>query len=90
MKTSNLVGGIVLIALGVIFLGNELDWFDIRFRDVFRFWPVILIAYGIYYLVRGTQRPPYEPMDPYRKPDYPTDTPSTPVNPTNSSETSQP
>ena len=73
MKTSNLVGGIILIALGVIFLGNELDWFHIRFRDVFRFWPVLLIGYGIYYLVRGTQRPPYEPMDPYRKPDYPTD-----------------
>lgn len=90
MKTSNLVSGLVLIVLGVIFLGNELDWFHIRFRDVFRFWPVILIAYGIYYLVRGTQRPPYEPMDPYRKPDYSSETPPSTSYPSDSSEKPQP
>lgn len=78
MKTSNLIGGVVLIVLGLIFLGNELDWFHIRFRDIFRFWPVVLIAYGVYYLVRGTQRPPYEPTDPR---DYPTPPSSTPSNP---------
>lgn len=66
MKNSNLIGGSILIVLGVIFLGNELDWFHIRFRDVFRFWPVILIAYGIYYLVRGTQSPPQNPENPYQ------------------------
>ncbi len=66
MKNSNLIGGSVLIVLGVIFLGNELDWFHIRFRDVFRFWPVVLIAYGIYYLVRGTQPPPQNPQNPYQ------------------------
>ncbi|MCY7350163.1 MAG: DUF5668 domain-containing protein [Cytophagaceae bacterium] len=64
MKTSNLVGGIVLIVLGVIFLGNELDWFHIRLRDVFRFWPLVLIAYGVYFLVRSKQRPPHSPENP--------------------------
>jgi hypothetical protein len=86
MKTSNLIGGLVLIVLGVIFLGNELDWFHIRFRDVFRFWPVILIAYGIYYLVRGSQRPPYEPTNPR---DYSTPPSSTPTHSSDSSETPQ-
>jgi predicted membrane protein len=36
--------GIVLIAIGVLFLGNNLEFFYFRFRD---FWPLILILIGL-------------------------------------------
>jgi Domain of unknown function (DUF5668) len=42
------VGPILLIVLGVLFLLDELNW--IRFYDVVRFWPLILIALGAYLL----------------------------------------
>lgn len=65
MRTSNLIGGTALIILGIIFLGNELDWFHIYFRDIFRFWPLVLIGYGVYLLVRSQQRrPPQSPENP--------------------------
>jgi Domain of unknown function (DUF5668) len=43
------VGPIVLIVLGVVFLLSEFDL--IRFRDIARFWPVLLILIGAYSLV---------------------------------------
>jgi Domain of unknown function (DUF5668) len=42
------IGPIVLIVLGVIFLLSEFDL--IRFRDIARFWPVLLILIGAYSL----------------------------------------
>lgn len=42
------VAPVVLICLGVLFLLNNLDL--VRFRDVARFWPVFLIAVGVYML----------------------------------------
>ena len=42
------VGPILLIVLGVLFLLDELNW--VRFYDVVRFWPLILIALGTYLL----------------------------------------
>jgi hypothetical protein len=42
------VAPVFLIVLGVIFLLNNLDL--IRFRDVARYWPVFLIALGVYML----------------------------------------
>jgi len=42
------VGPIVLIVLGVVFLLSEFDL--IRFRDIARFWPVLLILIGAYSL----------------------------------------
>jgi TM2 domain-containing membrane protein YozV len=42
------VGPILLIAIGVLFLLNNMDL--LRFRDVARFWPVFLIAIGAYML----------------------------------------
>ncbi len=42
------VAPVVLIALGVVFLLNNLDL--IRFRDVARYWPIFLIALGVYML----------------------------------------
>ena len=42
------VAPVLLIGLGVLFLLNNLDL--IRFRDVVRFWPLFLIALGVYLL----------------------------------------
>jgi len=39
---------VVLIALGVLFLLNNLGW--LHLRDMLRYWPVLLIALGIYML----------------------------------------
>ena len=40
------VGGVVLIALGVLFLLNTLQ--VVQFRQILKFWPVGLIALGVY------------------------------------------
>ncbi|HZT39495.1 MAG TPA: DUF5668 domain-containing protein [Bryobacteraceae bacterium] len=42
------VAPVLLIALGILFLLINFDL--IRFRDVIRFWPVFLIALGVYML----------------------------------------
>jgi Domain of unknown function (DUF5668) len=42
------VAPIVLIALGILFLLNNLGWLELR--RVFRYWPVLLIAAGLYML----------------------------------------
>jgi hypothetical protein len=42
------VGPAILIALGVLFLLNNLD--VIRFREILRYWPIGLIALGAYML----------------------------------------
>ena len=44
------VGPAVLIAVGVLFLLNNLD--ILRVRQLFRYWPIVLIAVGIYMLVQ--------------------------------------
>ncbi len=46
-RSSSVVGGIVLIAVGVIFLLDR--WFDINMRDL---WPLILVAVGVWLLFR--------------------------------------
>ena len=46
-RNSSVVGGIVLIAVGVIFLLDR--WFDINMRDL---WPLILVAVGVWLLFR--------------------------------------
>lgn len=35
--------GLILLVVGLLFLGNNLDWFYFRFRDL---WPIILILVG--------------------------------------------
>jgi Domain of unknown function (DUF5668)/B-box zinc finger len=49
LEPHNTSGAFVLIALGVILLLNTLDL--IRFRQVARYWPVLLILAGVYMLV---------------------------------------
>ena len=49
-------GGIILIAIGLIFLLNNLDVISVH--DLFHnFWPVILILFGIYIILKGQSGP---------------------------------
>jgi hypothetical protein len=53
------VAPVLLIAIGVLFLLNNMDL--LRFRDIARFWPVFLIAIGAYMLyvrLTGAPAPP--------------------------------
>lgn len=47
------VGPVVMIGLGVLFLLNNLGL--LRFSQIFRFWPVALIATGVYMLFQRTR-----------------------------------
>ncbi len=42
------VGPAILIAVGLLFLMNNMEW--IHFRDIMRYWPIGLIALGAYML----------------------------------------
>jgi hypothetical protein len=48
-RKSNIFWGIVLIVVGFLFLGTNLDWFhlDWSFYQIARFWPIMLILAGI-------------------------------------------
>ena len=48
------VGPVVMIGLGIIFLLNNLGL--LRFSQVFKFWPLALIALGVYLLIDRTRR----------------------------------
>jgi hypothetical protein len=48
-RKSNIFWGIILVAVGVLFLANSLDWlnFNWSFVQIAKFWPVLLILAGI-------------------------------------------
>jgi len=47
------VGAVILIALGVLFLLGQFDWFS---WHMFRyFWPLLLIGLGVWLIVRRLQ-----------------------------------
>lgn len=86
---NSIIGGVVLIILGVLFLLDR--WFNIDFGDL---WPLILIAIGVWLIFRdrivgqppfgnGTidQTPPMPPTNPYGS-TTPTTPPSSPTDPT--------
>ncbi|WP_266367118.1 LiaI-LiaF-like domain-containing protein [Tellurirhabdus rosea] len=52
MKSRSIVPGIVLITLGVIFLGEKLDWFHLDLGNLARFWPILLILAGVNIILR--------------------------------------
>jgi hypothetical protein len=47
MNSKNLFSGGILILLGVLFLGKELDWFNVNWHEIFRMWPLLLIYLGL-------------------------------------------
>ncbi len=57
-RSGNYIGGIILILLGVLFLVER--YFDIRFRDL---WPLILIAIGVWLLLKNRLEGPKPPYD---------------------------
>ncbi|MFB0908895.1 MAG: hypothetical protein ACJAZY_001421 [Spirosomataceae bacterium] len=46
---SKVVLGVILIVLGVVFLGNNYNWFsiDVSFRHIAKWWPLLLVVGGI-------------------------------------------
>lgn len=51
-RSSRLVGGVILICLGVLFLVNNfLPWFNLA-----KFWPLILVILGLAVLTGGLRR----------------------------------
>jgi putative Mn2+ efflux pump MntP len=44
------VGAVILIALGVLFLLGQFDWFSWHFFQYF--WPLLLIGLGVWLIVR--------------------------------------
>ncbi len=61
------VGPILLIVIGVLFLLDTLHLID--FRDIARFWPVILIVLGAYMLYSRLSGPtPHRPPEPQAPP----------------------
>lgn len=62
------VGPFVLILLGVVFLLDSLH--VIRFREIGRFWPVILIIYGVG-LLYSRLTPPHRVLSPPHPPSAP-------------------
>ena len=47
MNSKNLFSGGILILLGVLFLGKELNWFNVNWHEIFRLWPLLLIYLGL-------------------------------------------
>ncbi len=58
MKLSTLFWGILLIAIGGLFLFNNLGVLNVNWETIWRLWPMILVFWGLSILV-GTRRPPW-------------------------------
>ena len=71
------VGPIVLIAIGVLYLLNSLEL--VNFRQIGRFWPVILILVGAYMLYARVTGATGE-IPPANRPPFPAPGPSAPGN----------
>ena len=48
-RKSNIFWGAILILFGFLFLGTNLDWFELNwtFRKIAQFWPILLILAGV-------------------------------------------
>ncbi len=56
MKRKPLVAPIVLIALGLYFLGRNLGWFDWNLpRGILKYWPLVLVGIGVALLANSAR-----------------------------------
>lgn len=68
---SSPIGGFFFLAIGVFFLGRNLDWFDISAGDFFKmFIPIMLIGGGLYVIFKPRGSVPPVPPAPTSPPDY--------------------
>ena len=52
------LGGLILIGVGLLFLGDSLGLFSLNFGHMFRnWWPMIFVLVGIARLLEGRGRP---------------------------------
>jgi hypothetical protein len=58
MRLSTLFWGVLLIAIGGLFLFNNLGVLNVNWETIWRLWPMILVFWGLSILV-GKQRPPW-------------------------------
>lgn len=74
-KGSSFIGGIFFLAMGVFFLGRNLEWFDLSAGDFFKmFIPVMLIGGGLYIIFKPRHSgPPAPPVPPAPSGYYPSD-----------------
>lgn len=65
-KFSSALGGFFFLALGVFFLGRNLDWFDVSAGDFFKLLiPVMLIGGGLFVIFKPRNAtPPVPPVPP--------------------------
>ena len=47
MKNSNLFWGGILVALGILFILNNLNFLDFNWWNIFRMWPMLLVLLGV-------------------------------------------
>ncbi|KTD84492.1 cell wall-active antibiotics response protein LiaF [Paenibacillus etheri] len=67
---SSPIGGFFFLAIGVFFLGRNLDWFDISAGDFFKmFIPIMLIGGGLYVIFKPRGSVPPVPPAPTSPPD---------------------
>lgn len=72
-KGSSPIGGLFFLAIGVFFLGRNLQWFDLSAGEFFKmFIPVMLIGGGLYVIFKPRGSVPPEPPAPPTppRPDY--------------------
>lgn len=61
MKPSRVLVGVAFIAFGLIKLGDELGFYDFNWSSFWRYWPVFLILWGVWMLVREKPQSSYQP-----------------------------
>ncbi|MCB2201038.1 hypothetical protein KQI63_16695 [bacterium] len=62
-KRGSLTGGIILLAIGAIFLATEYHYFEWKVvGDIFEWWPLILLGLGVWLLVKDRRPKPPDPL----------------------------
>ncbi len=47
MKNSNLFWGVILVAIGILFILGNLDFLNFNWWNIFRMWPMLLVLLGV-------------------------------------------